>query len=139
MFFSFVERLQLSLVEVLLDKWAALSDMLRDRLVCGVRDKGIQRRLLQTPDLTFTKAQEMALGAEAAEKDSKCLTVSDKDLAIMPMGQVKSLPKQGSWRKADLTHIPEKPSSVGESQQGRNSSKKCVPRCDGRHEPAACS
>ena len=121
------------------DYGAALSDMLRDCLVCGVRDKGIQRRLLQTPDLTFSKMQEMALGAQAAEKDSKCLTVSDKDLTTMPVGQVKSLPKQGSWRKADRAHIPEKPSSVGESQQGHNSPGKCCSRCGGRHEPAACS
>ena len=66
------------------DYGAVLSDMLRDRLVCGVRDKSIQRRLLQTPDLTFNKAHEVALAAEAAER----LMVSahgDKDHAI-PVG-----------------------------------------------------
>ena len=71
--------------------------------------------------------------------DSKRLTVSDKDPTTIPVGQVKSLPKQGSWRKATRTHIPEKPSSVGESQQGHNSPGKYCSGCGGRHEPAACS
>ena len=45
-----------------------LNDMLRDRLVCGTSAKGIQRRLLVEPALTFKKALETALAAEAAEK-----------------------------------------------------------------------
>ena len=38
----------------------ALNDMLRDRLVCGIADQRIQRRLLAEPDLTFAKALELA-------------------------------------------------------------------------------
>ena len=34
----------------------ALNDMLRDRLVCGINDSGVQRRLLSEPDLTYRKA-----------------------------------------------------------------------------------
>ena len=49
---------------------AVLNDMLRDRLVCGTSNKGIQRRLLLEPSLTFDKAVEMALAAEAVKKDS---------------------------------------------------------------------
>ena len=58
-----------------------LNDMLRDRLVCGTSNKGIQRRLLLQPDLTFDKAMEMALAAEAADKDSLRLTggLTDND------------------------------------------------------------
>ena len=33
---------------------AILEDMLRDRLVCGVNDSRVQRRLLSESDLTFT-------------------------------------------------------------------------------------
>ena len=54
-----------------------LSDMLRDRLVCGTSNKTIQRRLLQESDLTFEKALEVALSTEAADKDSKRLTMSN--------------------------------------------------------------
>ena len=51
-----------------------LNDMLRDRLMCGIRNKRIQRRLLVESFLTFDKAIEMACAAEAADKDSLRLT-----------------------------------------------------------------
>ena len=59
-----------------------LKDMLRDRLVCGTSNKAIQHRLLRETDLTFDAALEIALSAEAADKDSKRLTgaAGDKDL-----------------------------------------------------------
>ena len=47
--------------------------MLRDRIACGIANKRVQRRLLQTSDLTFEKALEMALAAETAERDSRRL------------------------------------------------------------------
>ena len=47
--------------------------MLRDRLVCGIFDRTVQRRLLQQVDLTFDKALVAALAAEAADKDSRRL------------------------------------------------------------------
>ena len=37
-----------------------LHEMVRDRLVCGVNDVGIQKRLLADKDLTFTKALDIA-------------------------------------------------------------------------------
>ena len=52
------------------DYGLVLRDMLRDRLVCGVTDKSIQRCLLQTTNFTFDKALEVALAMEAADKDS---------------------------------------------------------------------
>ena len=47
--------------------------MLRDRLVCGIRDKRIQQRLLAEPELTFQKARELALAAETATRNSQDL------------------------------------------------------------------
>ena len=47
----------------------SLSDMLRDRLVCGINDKRIQRRLLAEPDLTFKRAFELAQGLEIADQN----------------------------------------------------------------------
>ena len=47
----------------------SLSDMLRDRLVCGINDKRIQRRLLAEPDLTFKRAFELAQGLEIAVRN----------------------------------------------------------------------
>eukprot|EP00731_Ephydatia_muelleri_P013136 Em0007g446a len=47
-----------------------LNDMLRDRLVCGIRDIKLQRRLLAERGLTFAKAFELAQAAELAEKNA---------------------------------------------------------------------
>ena len=44
--------------------------MLRDRLVCGIRDIKLQRRLLAERGLTFAKAFELAQAAELAEKNA---------------------------------------------------------------------
>ena len=48
---------------------ANLSEMLRDRLVCGIGNGSIQRRLLQRKDLTLDTATELALQTEAATKE----------------------------------------------------------------------
>ena len=47
-----------------------MDDMLRDRLVCGVNDSCIQRRLLAEPDLTLKKAMDLAVAVEFAGKDA---------------------------------------------------------------------
>jgi len=47
----------------------ALETMLRDRLVCGINNESIQRRLLAESTLTFKKAFELVQGMEAASKD----------------------------------------------------------------------
>ena len=62
---------------------SVLDDMLRDRVVCGINNKAVQRRLLQEPSLTFEKALEMALAAETADRDSRRLrgsSLPDKDV-----------------------------------------------------------
>ena len=46
-----------------------LEEMLRDRLVCGIRDSRIQRRLLQENSLTFQTAFETAQAMELAARD----------------------------------------------------------------------
>ena len=51
----------------------SLQQMLRDRLVCGIEDPKIQRRLLAESDLTFDKAFELALASESADKNAKDL------------------------------------------------------------------
>ena len=46
-----------------------LDDILRDRLVCGVNEETIQRRLLAEAGLTLKKALEIAQGLEAAARE----------------------------------------------------------------------
>ena len=50
-----------------------LDDMLRDRLVCGITDGRVQRRLLAEPELTLKKALELAQAQETAEKGAQQL------------------------------------------------------------------
>ena len=44
--------------------------MLRDRLVCGVNHKGIQRKLLAQENLTYENAYALALSVEVSKKDA---------------------------------------------------------------------
>ncbi len=53
-----------------------LTEMLRDRLVCGINDDRIQRRLLAETDLTFEKALKIAQAMETANKDVRDLQAS---------------------------------------------------------------
>ena len=45
--------------------------MLQDRLVCGVNDEQLQRRLLAEPKLTFKKAIELSQKFESSMQDAK--------------------------------------------------------------------
>ena len=66
-----------------------LNDMLRDRLVCGVDDLRIQRRLLAEPQLTFDKAFEIATASESAEKNVKDLQ-SGAQLSDSPVNKLST-------------------------------------------------
>ena len=57
-----------------------LEDMIRDRLVCGIRDDAIQKRLLSETKLTYKKAVELALNQEQAMQNMKELK-GKRDLA----------------------------------------------------------
>ena len=49
---------------------ANLSDALRDRLVCGIKNANIQKRLLSESDLKLDKAIEIATAMETAARDA---------------------------------------------------------------------
>lgn len=50
-----------------------LPDMLRDRLVCGIADATMQRRLLEEVNLTFDSAVKLLVAMETAKNDSSML------------------------------------------------------------------
>ena len=89
---------------------ATLDDMLRDRLVCGVRDVQVQRRLLAEPRLTFKKAFELSQSAEAAEKNARVLQSSQKPKATALVGYHQSgrpkgpTPSAPCYRCGDRQH-----------------------------------
>jgi hypothetical protein len=53
-----------------------LDRTLRDRLVCGIRDKEIQKKLLQHSTMTFDDACQIALSHEAAGIDSNIIVTA---------------------------------------------------------------
>ncbi|KAL5517154.1 hypothetical protein EMCRGX_G002638 [Ephydatia muelleri] len=53
-----------------------LDEALRDRLVCGLRNDVIQKRLLSEADVTLAKAVQIASSMESAEKQSLQLNVT---------------------------------------------------------------
>ena len=120
------------------DYGPVLSDMLRDRLVCGIHNKVIQRRLLQETALTFDKALGIALSAEAVDKDSKRLTggTQDKDLPA-PIEHVKDRPNPkhtGKGNRHSKTNKPQQP----RQQSSQNSGNLDCYRCGGQHNPSDC-
>ena len=50
-----------------------LDQALRDRLVCGLRNEGIQKKLLTEADLTLARAIELSVGMESAERNARSL------------------------------------------------------------------
>ena len=54
-----------------------LDDMLHDRLVCGINNPGIQKRLFSDTDLTLEKALEISEGMEVADHSSKVIQSGD--------------------------------------------------------------
>jgi len=55
---------------------ATLDDMLRDRIVCGINDDSIQRRLLSEAELTLKEALKLALSYESATRNARELQAS---------------------------------------------------------------
>ena len=68
---------ELRWLAVICEFGAYLSESLCDRLVCGLRNEAEQRRLHSEEDLTLTKAIELALSLEAAEKNAQQLKRSE--------------------------------------------------------------
>ena len=89
-----------------------LDEMLCDRLVCGVGDVRIQRRLLAEPKLTLKRALDLALAIEAADKDASEIQTAD-----------------GQGGDASVNKVDVK--------VNKGSEVKCS-RCGGNHYPKSC-
>ena len=78
-----------------------LNEALCDRLVCGLREKAMQRRLLAEPNLDLTKACEfIAQGMEAANRNAKEIQSKDSE------GLVHSIYGSISESSASLYKMP---------------------------------
>ena len=100
------------------DYGTTVETMLRDRLVCGINDSRIQKRLLSEGSaLTYTRALELSLSLEAAEKNSTAI----QGFTNTPKTEVTP----GSSEVYQMKNVPER-------------SKACH-RCGAtNHKPDAC-
>ncbi|XP_041475767.1 uncharacterized protein K02A2.6-like [Lytechinus variegatus] len=101
-----------------------LEEMLRDRIVCGVADDRIQRRLLAEPTLTFEKAKDIALAMELADKNTA-------DLRDQNKGEMVNKIAHGvRHRKSSQRPVSKKHSSCGRCGKGQHQGEAC-PAKDG--------
>uniref|UniRef100_A0A5S6Q140 Peptidase A2 domain-containing protein n=1 Tax=Trichuris muris TaxID=70415 RepID=A0A5S6Q140_TRIMR len=102
-----------------------LESRLRDQLVCGLRDENLQRHLLCISDLTFNKALDRALAAEAAITEVATMRSSEQ----MASQEVQVVRRYNRPQERD--RIPEEAS--------RSASRKtpCY-RCGGPHSQHTC-
>ena len=87
-------------------------ELVRDRLVCGVRDDTLQRTLLAVAKLTFDKAFELALLHEAAVQNARLLSAPSSTAPV---------------------HYADSPGPPKNTQSG----KSCY-RCGGNHYAKDC-
>ncbi|UYV71932.1 K02A2.6-like, partial [Cordylochernes scorpioides] len=101
---------------------STIDEAIRDRLIAGIEDDSIQRKLLGEGDsLTLHKAIEIALALEAAAQDAK-------DLQSQRKPEVVKKIKQGNWRL--------KPSTTGKITKSENYT--CI-RCGSKdHKQDKC-
>ena len=93
-------------------KFRDLEDMLRDRIVVGVQDMQLQRKLLSVKDLNFDKAYQIACAMETANKDIQ---------------DIKKVQSGGATAKVHKVYAkksakPERGKSHGQSHQSKPSS-----------------
>ena len=105
-----------------------LSESLRDRFVCGLRDRAIQKKLLSVVDLTFKRASELALAMEIADKNTQ-------EFKPFSGSEVKNVSREtarkGRGQFSDRTKFQ------GFQTGTKSKGLKCF-RCAGSHAPNLC-
>ena len=109
------------------DFGASLEEMLRDRLVCGIKDEHMQRRLLAEPNLTFKKAQDIAQALESADRNTADL--QQQVQAAVPVHALKKSQKPKNDRGSST--------STSKDTALSRSSPTCY-RCGGKHLAPDC-
>ena len=85
----------------------SLDNMLRDRLVCGINNEQVQKRLLSETDLTFKKALDLAQGLEAAAKNAHTLkSAAAGATSTVPPVEVHKVAPQRDGQSGRQQHTP---------------------------------
>ena len=101
-----------------------LDEMLRDRVVCGINNSAIQKRLLAEPELTLTKAVAVAQATEIADTGVKELQSCTARVSSVFTKEDRSIHK--------FTHTP-----TAKFTDNAHKVKECY-RCGAKHNPDQC-
>lgn len=114
-----------------------LEIMLRDRLVCGIRDEAVQRRLLAEVDLTFKKTFDIILAAETTATQVLELRNCSFGSTVTEVNAVQHKNSIGG-RKNSRTTEKASQQEIGKQKQQRNFLKRACFRCGDQHDPYSC-
>ena len=95
-----------------------LDEALCDRLVCGIRDQGMPRRLLAEADLTLKKAFDLIQGMEASDKNVQEMQKDNNFALYTTMVSETKVKKLPCSRCLGIGHIPQT-CRFEEIQQGK--------------------
>lgn len=116
-----------------------LEDMLRDRLVFSIADKRVRNRYLRETKLSYVDARDMALAAEAADKDAKQIQAGQDRDDSSP--QRSSFPTAGSGHAHEgvpVSRVDRHPSR----RSGKGSPRRPHPTSytpgESKHEASTC-
>ena len=73
-------------------------ELIRDRIVCGISDKGLQKKLLQESSLTLEKCLNICRAAEAANSQLKQISHTPE-----AVNQISQKPKKPAQHKKQYT------------------------------------
>ena len=123
-----------------------LTEMLRDRFVCGINNETIQRRLLAETKLTLEKALTLAKFIETAVENTRDISGANKSSASVNFVKGPNPSRKShkgvatGYRKPkhnDVTGATSKP-NVGNNTATGGSERKCFRCLRGNHTPNEC-
>ncbi|CAI5767232.1 Hypothetical predicted protein [Podarcis lilfordi] len=115
-----------------------LDDALMDRIVCGVWDIHLQRRLLAKPGLTLQKAIEEAVASEAAQRSAQEIRKSSSPCLArkpVPVHHEEASSDEASSSEDDDVHQTKR--ERRKFQQKSKGQPECA-GCGGNHSRAKC-
>lgn len=107
-------------------------DMLRDRIVLGIRSRQLQERLLRTENLTLVTAINICRASEISQNQVKSLR-NEQVNAV-------ELQKHSRKSKPNVEHFPSKNKDLSEMNKGRSCSKNSYlcKKCNQNHSAGLC-
>lgn len=114
--------------------------LIRDRIICGIRDHDLKNRLLQEENLTLEKCVNMCKSAELAETQVKTMEKSAEN-KINVLSSAINKDNRKTVHKDHGTHTTQKKFQTQKYKHAVNSqssSQKTCGKCGKSHKPREC-